>query len=218
MTKSISTTYTDYSNAFFKLENIVSYILMLFIVLSIIIYNFPNILKTVNSSKNLFELLLIGSFLNFYSTINLFCYLFIFFLILFFKDTLKDFKYLLKNRFTPKEVVIDESKVRFKLRIFLPFYESIFLPRFREHPFVKYLYKSKKVLIGFALVYLFITFASILRYYVEEKYFEMVILFFIYTIRIWVRTISTVIFYIFTKQIGKDLVVVSEDVMFLYVR
>jgi hypothetical protein len=56
------------------------------------------------------------------------------------------------------------------------------------------------------------------KHYLQEEYKDIVILFFIYTLRIWVRVIATIIFFIFTRKLAKDLVVVGEDVMFLYAR
>jgi len=198
-----SNRFIDYGKVFYRIENVITYIFLVAYFLMNLGYGlFLYFYKEIN-----LENILLSYFFGYLYPVAMlsdipFLLFFITFvlLIVFFKDTKEDIKYLqlYGKNYRGEELKITH-KIKSKKIIRFPLYESLFIPRYREHPALKKLHYYRIFLYLLILGYVAMLIPSIIVNYWEGKFFAIISLAYIYTMRIWVRGISIPIFIRLTR-------------------
>ncbi|WP_456400320.1 hypothetical protein [Persephonella sp.] len=184
---------TDYGGVFYRIENVVTYLFLL-------IYFFMTLTYIVIKKSNISSILFIFleplyPFPMLTPVYYLISFIAFILLIVFFKDTKEDIRYLKQHAKNYKgEEVSITHKIKSKKIIRFPLYESLFIPRYREHPALKKLHYYRIFLYLLILGYIAMLIPSIIVNYWEGRIFAIISLVYVYTMRIWVRGISIPIF------------------------
>ena len=189
----------DYSKLFYRIENVVSYSLILIYVLILLVLHVILSLKQGNLSHYIFYF--IESFIRPVASITWITPLFLFISILivlsFYSDTWKDIlklkEQISKKRYTrrlriKKEIIEDKKRI-----MPIPFYETFFMPRFRENPALNAVYMFYPAVYITALLYIIIPIPALIVEYWEGRAIEIFSLIYFFLFRIISRVISLLI-------------------------
>ena len=188
----------DYSKLFYRIENVVSYSLILIYVLILLVLHVILSLKQGNLSHYIFYF--IESFIRPVASGTWVTYLFLFISILiilgFYPETYKDFlklkKQIKERRYTSKIEIKDEIVNKRKIMP-IPFYETFFMPRFRENPALNAVYMFYPAVYITALLYITIPIPALIVEYWEGRIIEIISIIYFFLFRIISRVISLLI-------------------------
>ena len=189
----------DYSKLFYRIENVVSYSLIFTYILILLIFYVIWAVKLESFFYPVF--LFTVSFLSPTASITWVTPLFLFISILivlsFYSDTWKDIlklkKQISKKRYTrrlriKKEIIEDKKKI-----MPIPFYETFFMPRFRENPALNAVYMFYPAVYIIALLYIIIPIPALIVEYWEGRIIEIISIIYFFLFRIISRVISLLI-------------------------
>ncbi len=187
--------YTDYSKLFYRIENVVSYSLILIYVLILLVLHIILSLKQGDLSYYIFYF--IESFIRPVASGTWVTYLFLFISILiilgFYPETYKDFlklkKQIRERKYTIKIEIKDEIANKRKIML-IPFYETFFMPRFRENPALNAVYMFYPAVYIIALLYIIIPIPALIVEYWEGRAIEIFSLIYFFLFRVISRGIS----------------------------
>ncbi len=190
--------YTDYSKLFYRIENVVSYSLILIYVLILLVLHIILSLKQGNFFDYIFYFIV--SFIRPVASGTWVTYLFLFISILiilgFYPETYKDFlklKKQIRERKYTSEIEIKDEIVNKRKIMLIPFYETFFIPRFRENPALNAVYMFYPAVYIIALLYIIIPIPALIVEYWEGRAIEIFSLIYFFLFRVISRVISLLI-------------------------
>ncbi len=188
----------DYGKLFYRIENVITYLLILFYLFFLLAFYIIRISKngTVFDPIFVFIVSFIRPVASLIWVTFLFLYVSILIVLSFSFETKADYlkiKELIdKKRFARKirikHKILDRKKI-----ISIPFYETFFLPRFRENPVLNTVYMFYPTVYIIALIYLIVSIIAFTVEYWEGRIIEIMSLIYFFLFRVLSRIISLLI-------------------------
>ncbi len=212
-------TVIDYSKLFYRIENVVSYALILFYILILLIFYVIWAIKHESFFYPIISFIMV--FIRPVASITWITPLFLFISILivlsFCSDTEKDIlklkEQISKKRFIrrlriKKEILEDEKRI-----MLIPFYETFFMPRFRENPALNAVYMFYPAVYVVALLYIIVPIPALTVEYWEGRIIEIVSIIYFFVFRVLSRVMSLLILSKLTTGQFRDFIKFKESVL-----
>lgn len=210
--------YTDYSKLFYRIENVVTYSLIFFYILFLLTLYFTISLEQGSFFKPILHFVM--TFIRPVASITWITYLFLYISILIIisfyiethKDILKLKEQIREKRFIRhlriKYEVLSKRKI-----MLIPFYETFFMPRFRENPALNAIYMFYPSIYIIALIYIIIPVPALIVEYWEGRVIEIISIIYFFVFRILSRVIALLILSKLITGQFKDFIRFKENVL-----